>query len=105
MALSNEVDTQDVREQRQLGIARRRRLRCHSEDRAVAFVEADRAVGVDGRARQVALLVLDDRELPDPCLERRAGRNALVESGPDLAGDQSPPTAPIAARRPAARAS
>ena len=49
------------------------------EDRAVVLAEPDRAVAVDHRARQVALLVLDDGELADAVLERRVGRQPLAE--------------------------
>ena len=64
---------------------------------------------------EVALLVLDDRELADAIDERRVGREPLAQAVLHLLGDQppprvedlgrpasSPPTIPIAASRPAA---
>src|SRR6266481_4252927 len=62
MCLANDVRPQDLPEQVQFGVARNRRRRGDPEDRAVALVESDGAVRVDGRIRQVALLVLDYRE-------------------------------------------
>ena len=46
---------------------------------------------VDHRARQVALLVLDDRELADAVLERRVGGQPLAEAVLHLLGDEPAP--------------
>jgi hypothetical protein len=54
-------------------------------------MEADRAVGVDCRVGQVALLVLDDRELADPRLERGVEGQALRETAPNLVRQQLAP--------------
>ena len=55
---------------------RRRRARRDAADRAVALDEADDAVGADHRFGEVALLVLDHRELTGAVDERGVGRHA-----------------------------
>ena len=80
--LANHVRAQHLPEQVQLRLARRGALRRDREDRAVALAQPDRPVRADDRARQVALLVLDDRELADLGLERGVGWESLVEPGP-----------------------
>ena len=89
--LADHVGAEDLLEQGELRLARRRRRAGDPEDRAVALLEPDRPVAVDHRARQVALLVLDDRELADAVLERRVGRQPLAEAVLHLLGDQPAP--------------
>jgi uncharacterized protein YjiS (DUF1127 family) len=89
--LANDVGAEDVPEEIQFRLTWRGALRRDPKDRAVALAEADRAVRVDRRVRQVALLILDDRQLADLGLERGIGWESLVEPGPDLVGDQLAP--------------
>ena len=76
--------------------------------------EADRPVRLDDRLGEVALLVLDRGEGRDALAERRPGLDPLVELPRTRSPDwrrrawkicsirASPPTAPMAARSPAA---
>ena len=82
MRLPDDGRPEHVPEHRQFGVARRGRLRRDAVDRAVALVKPDRALVVDRRARQVALLVLDDGEPRDALGERRAGRELVLEICP-----------------------
>ena len=88
--LANDLGAEDLLEQRQLRLARRGRRRRDREDRAVALLEPDHPVRADHRRREVALLVLDDRELADPVLERRVLRQPLSEAVLHLLGDEPP---------------
>ena len=59
-------------------------------DRAVVLAQPDRAVGIDRRLGEIALLGLDDRELADPVLERRAVRRSLGELVADAVAELAP---------------
>ena len=72
MRLAGDVRAQHVPEQVELGVAGGR-SRGDVEDRAVVLAQPDRAIGRQLRG-QVALLVLDHGERPNPVEERRLGR-------------------------------
>ena len=73
-------------EQGQLGLAGGRVARGDVEDRAVVLAQPDRAVRRELGRAQVALLVLDDRQLADALEERRVAARALLEPALDALG-------------------
>lgn len=64
--LPNDLGVEDLAEELQLGLAGRRNRPGHPVDGAVVFAEAELSVGTLVNLAEVALLVLDHRQLANP---------------------------------------
>ncbi len=91
MCLPFDVRTKDLAEERQLGLAARRRFLGHMEDRAVVLPESDRSVGGHHGLGEVPGRVLDHRQLANAIRERRIGRHPLVEPDAEPGAELSSP--------------
>ena len=90
MLLADDVGAEDLAEELQLGLAGGRRALGDVVDGAVVLAQPDRAVGAEGRVRQVALVVLDDGQLADPIEERRIRADPLGHAVADPIAELAP---------------
>ena len=99
MRLALDVGAEQLAEELELGLAGGGVLRDDAVDGAVALDQADDAVGADHGLGEVALLVLDDRELARPVDERGVGRQALGQALAEPVAGQPPALLEDARRR------
>ena len=83
MRLALDVGAEDLAEQLQLGAAGGLGAGRHVVDRAVVLDDPDHAVRAEHGLGEIALLVLDHRELAGAVDHRRAGRQPFGEPLPD----------------------
>jgi hypothetical protein len=89
--LAHDIGSEELAEQGQLGVARDLRPPGDLVDGAVVLEQPDHAVGVDGRLGEVAGVVLENREHPNPVEERCVVRELLGHPSPGAIADLAPP--------------